>query len=172
MCMRQCTNIITFVIVISQQQVHESSLRTPSSPIHVPVGALQVLVCQWVKDRGIFIEVLLELGWELWMVAIFSMIIISRPLNDSNLAIAVSLTVAIISVFWKHKNDILPRCSGRNVRGRVDHTHAESSHSYALVITTFLISTYWATWNYYLCGFLTLACPYTCAYASDWYFPY
>ncbi len=46
MCMRQCTNIITFVIVISQQQVHESSLRTPSSPIHVPVGALQVLVCQ------------------------------------------------------------------------------------------------------------------------------
>ncbi len=33
------------------------------------------------------------------MVAIFSMIIISRPLNDSNLAIAVSLTVAIISVF-------------------------------------------------------------------------
>jgi hypothetical protein len=52
------------------------------------------------------------------------------------------------------------------------HRHAESSHSYALVIATFHISTYRAAWNGYLHGFPTLACPHSRKHASDQYFPH
>jgi hypothetical protein len=39
-------------------------------------------------------------------VAIFCVIIESRPLDDSDLAIAKWPTVAIISPFWRHSDDI------------------------------------------------------------------
>ncbi len=87
------------------------------------------------------------------------MIKVSCLLNNSDLAVTISLTVAIISLFWRHSQDILPGCSGRCAKGGVDHIHIESLHSYVLVITTFLISIYWVTWNCYLCGFPTLAYP-------------
>ena len=92
---------------------------------------------------------------------IFCVIKVSYLLDNSDLANGISLTVTIISLFWRHSQDKLPECSRRSARGRVDHTeqtHAESSHLYALVIATFHISTYWAAWNSYLHGFPTHTC--------------
>jgi hypothetical protein len=61
-------------------------------------------------------------------VAIFSVLIISRFLDNFGLAAAMSLTVAIVNLFWRHKNDIFAWMQRKERQGRewIDHTDTDT----------------------------------------------